>query len=458
MNAPVRAAPASAGWSLRRRLAWQLALVAGAVLALLFVLLDTLIDREIYAHLDQGLVLRADVISHALQRHGADLPLPDYQEDGHTEFFTVYAGDGRVLATSPNSRGLLLPPPPAGARLPAFYDGGLPDGHPGRLLARALDAASGTRLVVGTERAHWDAVERRVHLLLMLGIGLALLAVVVLAVWLVGRSFGLLEGLRADLAAVDADTPAPPPADLPRELQPFARSLHAAMERLREAARRERRFARDLAHELRTPVAEIQASAEAALPQLREAPARSALQAMLEAGRRMQRSIESLLVLARVESGLERPAADPVELAALLRALLAAAAPRLAARGLRATTTVPDTAWALGDAGMLERLASNLLDNAIDYAPAGSLLHLHLWRTPAGWQLDIANPAPDLGADDVAHFGERFWRREAEGGTALHAGLGLALCRALADALGITLGFALEDGHLHARIGPLPAL
>ena len=58
----------------------------------------------------------------------------------------------------------------------------------------------------------------------------------------------------------------------------------------------------------------------------------------------------------------------------------------------------------------------------------------------------------------MAHFGERFWRREGEGGTALHAGLGLALCRALADALAVPLEFALEDGQLQARIGPLPAL
>ncbi|TCT21662.1 sensor histidine kinase [Thermomonas haemolytica] len=448
-------------WSLRHRLAWQLALAAGAVLALLFVLLDTLIDREIYAHLDQGLTLRAEVIAHSLQRHGADLPLADYQEDGHTEFYTLFDRDGRVLATSPNSHGLALPwPAPGAGALPRYYDARLPDGHAGRLLARALVDADGRPgvLAVGTERAHWDSVERRVHMLLTSGIALALVVVVLLSLWLVGRSFGLLERLRTQVASVDADTPARLPDDLPTELHPFAQALQTGVERLRLALQRERRFARDVAHELRTPVAEIRASAEAALPQVQDAPARRALQASLEASQRMQRSIESLLTLARIESGLERPSADPFDLAAQLRTLLDAAAPRLQARALELADTLPASAWCMGDAGMLERLASNLLDNAIEYAPPASRVRVHLWRTPDGWRLVVGNPAPALAEADLAHFGERFWRREGEGGTALHAGLGLALCRALADALAVPLEFALEDGQLQARIGPLPAL
>ena len=122
-------APPARTWSLRRRLAWRMTLGAGAVLALLFVLLDVLIDREIYAHFDQGLALRADVISLSMQRHGVDIPLPDYQENGHTEFFTVYGARGEVLLTSPNSRGIALPAGPRDAALPRYFDARLPDGH-----------------------------------------------------------------------------------------------------------------------------------------------------------------------------------------------------------------------------------------------------------------------------------------------------------------------------------------
>lgn len=454
--------PHSRDWSLRRHLAWRLALVAGTVLALLFVLLDTLIDREIYAHLDQSLTLRAEVIAHTLQRHGSDLPLADYQEDGHTEFYTLFDRSGQVLATSPNSHGLPLPLPAiATHRLPHYYDARLPDGHAGRLLAQVQTIADGRSglLVVGTERAHWDSVERRVHMLLTSGITTALAVVIALSLWLVGRSFGLLERLRAQVAEVDPDTPAQVPDDLPTELHPFARTLQASLERLRLALQRERRFARDIAHELRTPVAEIRASAEAALMQTHAGQqAHQALRANLDASRRMQRSIESLLTLARIESGLERPATDPFDLGVLLRTLLESAQPRLQARALHLTCTVPPDAWCLGDAGMLERLISNLLDNAIEYAPSASHVRIHLWRSADGWMLVLSNPAPGLQEAEMIHFGERFWRREGEGGSALHAGLGLALCRAIADALAVELRFTLDDGQLQARLGPLAAL
>lgn len=448
-------------WSLRRRLAWQLTVAAGAVLSLLFVLLDTLIDREIYAHLDQGLALRANVIAHTLQQQGADLPLPDYREDGHTEFFTVYARDGRVLATSPNSRGLTLPRPPSqDCRIFCYYDARLPDGHPGRLLARALDPSDPAQglLVTGTERTHWDAVERRVHGLLIGGIGLALLAVIGLGVWLVGRSFGLLDQLRAQLDRVDADTPPQLPGSLPRELTPFAQALQAGVERLRRALMRERRFASDVAHELRTPVAEIQTIAEAALPNTRDTAARAALTATLHSSRRMQRGIESLLTLVRIESGLEHAAADPFDLVALLRSLLEPAAARAAGRHLTLSCSAPDELWCRSDAGMLERLLTNLLDNALDYTPPGGDIHCHIWQTPHGVMLTLDNPAPELEAADLAHFGQRFWRRQGEAGNGPHTGLGLALCRALAEAIAAPLTFQLISGRLQVRLGPLPPL
>ena len=119
---------------------------------------------------------------------------------------------------------------------------------------------------------------------------------------------------------------------------------------------------------------------------------------------------------------------------------------------------LPGKAWAVGDAGMLERMLSNLLGNALEYAPALARVECEALRTPEGWWVEIANPAPDLEEGDVARFGQRFWRKHAEGGTAQHAGLGLALCYALSAAAGIPLRFRLEDGVLRARVGPLPAI
>ena len=430
---------------------------AGAVLALLFVLLDVLIDREIYAHFDQGLALRADVISLSMQRHGVDIPLPDYQENGHTEFFTVYGARGEVLLTSPNSRGIALPAGPRDAALPRYFDARLPDGHAGRLLARAAHDGAGAHwtLVVGTERERWDAVERSVHSMLALGIALALAIVVALSLWQVRAAFGCLDRAGRVVERLDPDAPPAPGPDMPRELAPFVGALQVGVGRLRDAIQRERRFSRDVAHELRTPVSEIRASAEAALATTSEPLARDALRAAIAGSERMQRGIDTLLSLARIESGQEQPAADPFDLAGLLRETVAAQPPR---RRACVDLRLPGKAWAVGDAGMLERMLSNLLGNALEYAPALARVECEALRTPEGWWVEIANPAPDLEEGDVARFGQRFWRKHAEGGTAQHAGLGLALCYALSAAAGIPLRFRLEDGVLRARVGPLPAL
>lgn len=453
MNA---AGPASV-WSLRRRLALRMTLGTGTVLALLFVMLDVLIDREIYAHFDQGLALRVDIVSMSMARHSVDIPLPDYLQNGHTEFFTVYDARGAVLLTSPNSRGIALPPGPRDVALPRYFDARLPDGHAGRLLALATRGTGGAEwlLVVGTERERWDAVDRRVHSMLALGIALALAIVVALSLWQVREAFGFLDRAGGVVERLDADSPPAAGPGMPRELAPFIGAIQAGLGRLQEAVQRERRFSRDMAHELRTPVSEIRASAEAALPGTTEPLARDALRAAIAGSERMQRGIETLLSLARIESGQECPATDPFDLAALLREAVAAIP---AQQRVRIDLRLPGAAWAVGDAGMLERMVANLLGNAVDYAPAGARIDCHAWRAPAGWQLEIANPAPELGEDDVERFGQRFWRKHAEGGTAQHAGLGLTLCQALSTAAGIPLRFRLEHGVLHARMGPLPGL
>jgi two-component system sensor histidine kinase QseC len=121
-------------------------------------------------------------------------------------------------------------------------------------------------------------------------------------------------------------------------------------------------------------------------------------------------------------------------------------------------TDLPPSAWVQGDLGVIERILSNLLRNAMEYAPDGDAITCRLERGDAGWLLSIGNAAPDLHEDDLEHLGHRFWRKQSEGGTAHHAGLGLALAFALARAIDLPLRFSLQDGRLTAWLGPWAAL
>lgn len=467
MNAPSTlrtGAPPS--WSLHRQLAVGLALSIGCVFGVLFLALDYWIDREIYQRMDLALLARAGAVGRVLEEQDLrelERLMPEYESERHTEFFTVFDAHGHSLLQSPNSAGTALSMGPEGRGTPRYFDVVLPDGHAGRALAtrlpsRSADAAPRV-LVVATERENWDRTERHIHFALLGGIVLALALAVGLGLLVVRHVITLLYRAGARVASLDAEAPMQPIGDdFPRELKPFAEAFNTGLQRLYAAIARERRFARDVAHELRTPLAEIRTSAEAALADADPTQARRSLRAAVEASTRMQRSVDALLLLARLESGQAAIAPDPLDLADLVAGLVAALHELALARALTVHTELPPAAWVQSDLGIVERIVSNLLRNALEYSPEGGQVVCRLRRERAGWLLIIDNPAPDLEAADLEHFGHRFWRKHPEGGTAHHAGLGLALTHGLAQALALPLRFDLDGGRLSVRLGPWPAL
>ena len=173
----------------------------------------------------------------------------------------------------------------------------------------------------------------------------------------------------------------------------------------------------------------------------------------------MQRAIDALLMLARHEAGLARPALDPLDLSALLKSLLDALQVSARERDIHFECVCPPNLWIRSDVGSLERIVSNLLRNAIDYAPAGSRVDVGIETLSDGdIALHVANPAPNLSAEDLGHVGQRFWRKSPSGGTAAHAGLGLALALALAHSLGLELQFTLQRDIFRAQLLPLKLL
>ncbi|HQE08626.1 histidine kinase dimerization/phospho-acceptor domain-containing protein [Thermomonas sp.] len=437
-------------WSLRTRLLWQLVLAIGVLLGGLFLTLDALVDRAMFQQLDQVLSSRAASLARQLQNSDEPLPavLPAWDIAGHTEFFAVYDVRGRLRAASINSGRTPLALPATTARSGNVL---LPDGHRGRyhvvLLQRGAFAKG--RLLVATERESWDSTERRMHGVLLLGILAAVIAAVLLCLLVVRQAF---RTITREAQRLPQDGPPVQGAlnETPQELQPFVEAAHAALRNSWAMAERERRVSRSVAHELRTPVAEIAAVTELAQSQQDADVLKRALTTVHATNVRMQRGIEALLALARFESGQEPPQTDPLDAAALLRQLAASLAqPRLHLQ-------LPAEAWVVCDAGMLERIAANLLHNALEYGDADAPVQLGL-QLDGGWWLHVRNRASHLREEDVRHFGERHWRGQCDGDPQ-HAGLGLALVLAMAHALGLQLHFDLHAGELQARLGPIPAL
>jgi two-component system sensor histidine kinase QseC len=455
-------------------LQWRLGLglVAGvAVLfAGVFVLLDSSIDRALYARLDRYLLARSAAVATLLadeqtNRH-PDLPthaealLPEFGVAGHQDFYALWNLRDELQQQSLSvGRGRFERPPHWPTDGPLFYDMTLPDGHRGHAVVRAvsLPTSGAGYLAVAQEREDVDQFERSIHYGLL---GVSLLGVVlaaVLALVLVRWALRPLHRLGAAAAMLDPEQPPPVLDDtgLADELRPLAASLDRAFARLHAVGQRERRFARDVAHELRTPLAELRTRVELALRDGDAGSQREALESVLASSGRLQQSVDGLLQLARYEAGHEQPQFEPMDLAALLATACAQQRARARDRAIGLGCAHAEECWVHSDPVLLARIFDNLLGNAVAHASSGGAVEVALERRDDGIWVRIGNPATQLATADLAHFGERFWRGPGGADGHGHSGLGLALAHGIAGVLGLRLAFRLEDGMLQAEVGPL---
>lgn len=283
---------------------------------------------------------------------------------------------------------------------PFLYDLTLPDGHQGRAIAVRVTLqgrAGDPILAVAEEREQIYTLERRVHIVLVNGMVVTSLLAVLLAVWMVRGGLRPLLAFSKEVRQSSEDFVLPV-EKLPSELRSLADTLNGAFARLRQVLQRERRFTRDVAHELRTPLAEMRTAVELAQ---RDAPASSALEGALASSERMARAINGLLSLSRYESGMQEVQVEPTDLSGLLGRTLALAEGVAQRRGVRFRLDAPDECWIQTDPALLERILDNLLLNAAEYAPEGSEVKLDLRCGGNSADLRIGNLAPLLDAEDL---------------------------------------------------------
>lgn len=303
-------------------------------------------------------------------------------------------------------------------------------------------------LLFEQDRTSTNEILLAIDWILLLSPALAL-AIALIAVPLIVR-----RGLRPMTTLVDRMHTIGPQAPGQRlaisgihELDPLVTRFNDVLERMDDGLARERQFASGLAHETRTRLAELRAltEVEARYPSGRSLP--DILGEVGQIGAELEATVTALLLLTRLQSGLEQSQPQWLPLATWLERQLQRQQPLASSRELSLRTAGTPPACLHTDPALLEVVVGNLLGNACAYAPAGDTVNLQL----SALGLDIHNAAPELSAADLPHFGRRFWRKQLP--HAGHAGLGLALASAAAEALGLQLEFRLDDGQrLHAML------
>ena len=249
----------------------------------------------------------------------------------------------------------------------------------------------------------------------------------------------------------------PGPGD---ELKELADVFDAMLDRLEASFDGQRRFVADASHELRTPLAVMRTEVEVALadPDASVADLRAAAFVVRAATERAARLVDSLLLLARsVRATAESlPNPEAVPLAEAARIALAAVSAEIAGRHLQIGTSYAP-AVVRGDRPLLERLAGNLVENAVRHNVDGGWVRVDTGVVDGRARLQVANSGPVVPADEVDDLWEPF-RRHGTARTARRgAGLGLSIVRAVAAAHGGTAtASARPDGGLVVTV-ELPA-
>ena len=231
------------------------------------------------------------------------------------------------------------------------------------------------------------------------------------------------------------------------ELAALGRAIDEMMDRIAVGYDAQRRFAADASHELRTPLAVQRALIEVGMAQELTADQIALLSAQLLAtNQRNERLIEGLLVLSESDRGLV--ARTPVRLDEVTRAVLAAHESRAAEAGLTVTATL-EPRIVTGEQVLLERLVTNLIQNAVKYNRPDGTIDVRVGRQPA---LVVTNTGDDVPPEEVTGLFEPFHRLS---GTRIDhsggAGLGLSIARSITRAHGGTIA-AHSTGHDGLRV------
>lgn len=304
----------------------------------------------------------------------------------------------------------------------------------GALVVGAVVALIGARLMV------LDGAEFRTSLGVLGATAVLAVVLVVVASGPLGRDGRALEAavrrieagdLHARTGIVRAD-----------ELGSVARAVDELTERLgtlereRATIEDERRvMLSSISHDLRTPLAALRAAIEALADGVAPDPDRY-LRSMQRDVEALGALVDDLFLLARIEAGRLELERIPLDLSELVDEAVEALTPAADARGVTIERRADEMVRVAGNPSALGRVLRNLLDNAVQHAPGGSIVRVVVDGRQRP-RVEVVDEGPGFDSDFVAHAFDRFTRADASrargtGG----AGLGLAIARGLVEAHG----------------------
>ncbi len=239
---------------------------------------------------------------------------------------------------------------------------------------------------------------------------------------------------------------------VPGELLPIKDRLNDLLSRLEDAFKRERRFTADVAHELRTPLAGIRSTLEVTLTRIRDVNEyQASLSDCLTISKNMQRMMDNLLTLARLDARQITFRRVRIELAELVSSCWMSFSERALEREIIFENNVPLKMTYESDPEKLSMVMSNILDNAVEYTDRGGHIWLTAHQSRDSIEIIVSNTGCKLTSEEALQVFDCFWRGDASrANTGDHFGLGLGLVQRIVRALGGSVSAELQNGGIFA--------
>lgn len=489
--------------SIRSRLTVQLIAGTGLLIVAAGIVLQLTIARWLEREFDRGLEAKARALATLTKERDdrvalefADALMPEFESSEDSQYFELWVDGTQLLA---RSQSFDADPSRAQASLPReaepsdsirFLDVRLPDGRSGRRARldflpqmdddsdsdsdaetpasgdaeaapsdeQALDEPGESELtssllasvLVARERVSLDLKMSRLRWSMVAFTAVLLSILAALIAFTLGVGLRPLDQLADQVHGLEADTLDRRIAldQPPRELAPVVGRINELLARLETAFRRERQLTSDIAHELKTPIAELRSLSEVGGRWPDDtAAARSFFEDARAIGLQMEQVVGHLLALARVEEGAEPVHWEQVDVGRLLLEAWQPLKDRALERGLVLDNQVPVESLVRSDRAKLHSIVSNLLSNAVEYSVPKTVVSCRFTTSDRAFSLDISNQPADLDAADLEAMFERFWRKDAARSGGRNVGLGLAIANARSRLLGLELRPRLDADH-----------
>jgi two-component system sensor histidine kinase TctE len=387
----------------------------------------------------------------------AQLPAPAQQpiRANRTEkfYYSIWGPDHLLITGNPQ-----LPEASAGEGNPAYADAWL-GSHRIRVVSYRVATAAGVATVIVAETTSRRETARHFILTSTWLIDFILVDGTLLLVW-IGVRYGL-KPLLAVREQIESRSPRElRPLDtsaVPAEVRPLVDALNGLFEVLREAARSQRQFVADAAHQLRTPIAGLVGHLELLTQDPAAAGLESRLAVLRDGMSRVAHSANQLLALARAEPSANL--ADHFQDTDLIP-LVERVIERNVDRSVKARLDLGadlDAARVAGSAWLIEDLLGNLVDNALNYTPAGGHVTVRCGGGASEPYLEVEDDGPGIPEAERGRVRQRFYRLPGSQGHG--CGLGLAIVEEIArlHRAAVTIGAGAGDHGTRIRV-QFPAL